>query len=155
LEGSEVVYLDKLAGLHPIGLMTSRAGGRAPAYCTALGKSLLAYLPETRLREVLDDTKFAKYTDKTITEIESLLKELDKVRKQGYSIDNEEHEQGAGCLACPIFGHLGIVAAISVSGPVERVLNSQNRDSLIQLVKETAEEISARLGGGYHQKNEL
>ena len=154
LEGSEVIYLDKLAGLHPIGLMSSRAGGRAPAYCTALGKSLLAYLPESKLVEVLQDTRFVRYTEKTITDIESLYRELEKVREQGYSIDNEEREQGAGCIACPIFGHLGIIAAISASGPVERVLKSQIRDDLIQLVKGTADEISARLGGGYYRKTD-
>jgi DNA-binding IclR family transcriptional regulator len=154
LEGSEVVYLDKLAGLHPIGLMSSRAGGRAPAYCTAVGKSLLAHLPEAQRREVLEGDRLVRHTETTIVDIASLDEELDRIREQGYSIDNEERERGVGCIACPIFGHLGIVAAISVSGPVERVLNGQNRDELIRLVKETAEDISIRLGGGYYRKND-
>ena len=152
LEGEEVVYLDKLAGLHPIGLMSSRAGGRAPAYCTGLGKSILAYLPKAKQHEVFQKTNFVNYTKKTITDKNRLIGELEKVREQGYSIDDEEHEQGAGCIACPIFDHHGVVAAISISGPAERVLNNQNRDSLIQLVMRTAQEISARLGGGYFRK---
>jgi DNA-binding IclR family transcriptional regulator len=152
LEGSEVVYLDKLAGLHTIGLMSSRVGARAPAYCTALGKSMLAFLKETELYRALQETRFTSYTQNTITHPDSLLAELESVRAQGYAIDNEEHEPGAGCVACPIFGHHGVVAAISVSGPAERVLNDQNREQLANLVISASREITTRFGGEWFHK---
>jgi len=144
-EGGEVVYLDKLAGLHPIGLMSSRVGGRAPTHCTALGKALLSHLPEQELRALLAKMPLTRYTNKTITQVDQLLEELRQVRIQGFAIDNEEHEAGAGCIACPIFDHRGVVAAISVSGPVDRIL--KGRENLVRLIKETAREVSAQMGG--------
>lgn len=151
LEAREVVYLDKLAGLHPIGLMSSRVGSRAPAYCTALGKSLLAFLPESQIREIVLKTTLTRFTQNTITDGEQLLEELRKVRELGYSIDNEEHEVGAGCIACPIFDNHGVIAAVSVSGPVDRVINGPSRENLIRLLKATADEISTGLGGSLYR----
>lgn len=148
LEGREVVYLDKLAGLHPIGLMSSQIGGRSPAYCTGLGKALLAYLPETEIYRVFAGEELHRFTNNTTTSLDRLIEELREIKKLGYAIDNEEHEKGAGCIACPLFNHNGVVAAISISGPVERVLNNQSSDGLIKLVKKTAHEISAHIGGG-------
>jgi DNA-binding IclR family transcriptional regulator len=155
LERSEVVYLDKLAGLHPIGLMSSRAGSRAPAYCTALGKSMLAFLQEADLQRALQCTTFTRYTQNTITDPETLRMELDRVRAQGYAIDDQEHEPGAGCLASPIFGHRGIAASISVSGPAERVLNDRNREELARLVLSAAREVTQRLGGESYTRSDL
>lgn len=153
LEGNEVVYLDKLAGLHPIGLMSSRAGGRAPAYCTGLGKALLSRLPESKIRDLFQSVTLFRFTENTITDVNQLVEELKKIRELGFSIDNEEHEIGAGCIACPIFDHKGVIAAISASGPVERVLHEASKDDLIQLVTGTANDISVRLGGCYYTPN--
>jgi len=152
LDGAEVVYLDKLAGLHPIGLMSSRAGGRAPAYCTGVGKALLAHIPETDIYKLYQHRGLNRFTDNTITDIDKLIEDLKKVREMGYAIDREEHEMGAGCIACPIFDHHGVIAAISASGPVERILNHNSLNELVRVVKNTANEISIRIGGNFSRE---
>lgn len=151
LEGSEVVYLDKLPGLHPIGLMSSRVGGRSPVHCTGVGKVLLAY--KTNDVNIPSDTtrNFRSFTPHTITTQKALDGELSKIRQNGYGIDSEEHEIGVACIAGPIFDHLGILAAISVSGPVERI--TANMDEFVKLVREEAAKISLSFGGTMPSSN--
>ena len=86
-------------------------------YCTGLGKAMLAFLPEDERELILREPR-VKYTDNTIVE-ESILREnLDEVRKNGFSVDNMEHEFGIRCVAVPVFGvNRDVVAAVSVSGP--------------------------------------
>ena len=103
LDKLEVIYLDKLAGLHPIGLMSSRVGDRSPAHCTGLGKALLAQLSDAEIRERYTNTPLRRYTPNTITHLGTLLKDLAEIRAQGYAIDDEEHEAGVACVAAPIF----------------------------------------------------
>jgi DNA-binding IclR family transcriptional regulator len=83
LDGDEVVYLEKLAGLHPIGFMSSRVGDRNPAHCTGVGKALLAYLPDQELAELYPDGRLKRYTAQTITKLEKLRAELERVRSLG------------------------------------------------------------------------
>jgi len=145
LDRSEVLYLEKLPGLHPIGLMSSRVGDRAPAHCTGLGKALLAYEPEAVVRESLT-AGLRAYTPKTITRMSALLTELAKVRTVGYAVDDEEHEVGVVCVAAPVFDSRRVVAAISVAGPVERIRDEARDSRLTEQVLAAANEISARLG---------
>ncbi|HAL62365.1 MAG TPA: IclR family transcriptional regulator [Chloroflexi bacterium] len=143
----EVVYLEKLEGLMPIGLMSSRVGGRAPAYCTGLGKSMLAYEEEEVVREFYTANGLQVYTPHTITVIDDLLRELSEIRKRGYAIDNAEHEPDVKCVAAPVWSHQhAVVGAISVSGPVERIDRLLAEGVLIEKVKETANEASTRMG---------
>jgi IclR family KDG regulon transcriptional repressor len=121
LNGNEVVYLEKLAGLHPIGFMSSRVGDRNPAHCTGVGKALLAFIPDDELTARYPDGRLRRYTATTITDLDTLRLELKKVRERGYATDQEEHEPGVKCVAVPVFDHKGIAAAISVSGPSNRV----------------------------------
>lgn len=149
LDGIEVVYLEKLNGLHPIGFMSSRVGGRAPAYCTGVGKALLAYLPEEEIHRRFSGANLIKHTQNTITDIKLLIEELARVRDQGFSFDNEEHEIGVKCVAVPIFDHNGVAAAMSISGPVDRMnLHiKQNPGGLIEKLKEAAHSVSLQIGG--------
>jgi IclR family KDG regulon transcriptional repressor len=142
-----VVYLEKLSGLHPIGLMSSTVGATAPAYCTGLGKALLAFQPPELVQEFITQSELSRFTKNTIVDREQLLDELNKIRRQGYSFDNEEHEQGVGCVAAPVFDHTGVVAAISIAGPVDRIADPQKMEEFIQLVKQTSSRISKMLGG--------
>lgn len=143
----EVVYLEKLEGLLPIGLMSSRVGGRAPAYCTGLGKSMLAYEEEEVIREFYTANGLRAYTPHTITGINDLLRELSEARKRGYAIDNAEHEPDVKCVAAPVWNHQNAVAgAISVAGPVERIDRLLAEHGLIEKVKETAREASMQMG---------
>lgn len=107
----------------------------------------MAYLDESTVRDILSKVNLTSYTENTITDIDHIINDLIKVREAGYAVDNEEHERGVGCIACPVFDHKGVVAAISLSGPIDRVLNSQSRDEFVRLVKQTARDISIKMGG--------
>ena len=145
LYGTEVLYLEKLPGLHPIGLMTSRIGDRAPAHCTGLGKAMLAYQPEAAVRQTFSGG-LPGYTPRTVTRINALLEDLEKVRQQGFAVDDEEHEVGVVCVAAPVFDSSRMVAAISASGPADRIRQEMRNQDLTQDVLAAAAVISARLG---------
>lgn len=147
LQGDEVVYLEKLDGLHPIGLMSSNVGGRAPAHCTGVGKALLAQLPESELNELLPGPKLARFTNSTITVLSELRKDLAQIRERGYATDCEEHEVGVKCVAAAIYDHLGPAAALSVSGPIDRIDAHLNGGDLASYVRRAADEISGKMGG--------
>ncbi len=148
LQGNEVVYLEKLAGLHPIGFMSSRVGDRAPAHCTGVGKALLAHLTDEELLARYPTGKLTRYTEHTITNLDRLRAALAEVREQGYAIDQEEHELGVKCVAVPTFNHLGIVAAMSLSGPVERMDHHISHERLIERIQHSAMEVSTQSGWG-------
>lgn len=152
LADMEVVYLEKLEGLFAIGLMSSRVGGRAPAYCTGLGKALLAYtIPDSQPGD-LSEFKLKRYTDTTITRQGELAQELARIRRDGYALDRGEHELEVRCVAAPIFDQYGkTVAAISVSGPRDRIDPLHENRELIKRTKQAAYNISRRLG--YREEN--
>lgn len=145
LVGPEVIYLEKLPGLHPIGLMSSRIGDRAPAYCTGLGKVLLAHEPEATVRESLRGGLRA-YTPATITRMDTLMAALARIRESGFAMDDEEHERGVVCVAAPVFDSRKVVAAISVAGPADRIREEIRLSGLTERVLAAADDISARLG---------
>ena len=128
LDNMEVVYLEKLHGLHAIGLMSSYIGGRALAYCTGLGKALLAYSDLDRVRAHFEQVGFRRYTDTTIVNVDDLIDHLDFVRQQGYAWDEGEHEAEVRCVAAPVFDLTGrAVAAISIAGPVSRMESNETK----------------------------
>jgi len=148
LDGNEVVYLEKLAGLHPIGFMSSRVGNRSPAHCTGVGKALLAYLSDEQLAQRYPDRRLKRYTEQTITDFEELRAELARVRKRGYAVDLEEHELGVKCVAAPTFDHKEIAAAVSVSWPVDRMDHHIVSENLISTLMEVTAHISEQMGWG-------
>ncbi len=143
----EVVYLEKLEGLLPIGLMGSRVGGRSPAYCTGLGKALLAHEPPQAVAAFYNAEGLPAHTPQTITVPEVLASELAEVRQCGYALDNTEHEPGVKCVAAPIWDHRREVAgAISVAGPADRIERLITEQGLVDKVKSTAAEASELMG---------
>lgn len=147
LNKMEVVYIEKLQGLHPVGLLGSQVGGRAPAYCTGVGKVLLAYQDPEKIRSYFDGHELQQFTSNTITDTDLLLKELAQVKVNGYSVDEQEHETDVCCVAGPIFNMDGrVVAALSVSGPNIRMEPVRENVEIIQKVKETVFSISRQLG---------
>ena len=143
----EVIYLEKLEGLLPIGMMGSRVGGRAPAYCTGLGKCLLAYVPDPVVREVYSANGMRAYTPNTITDVGELLLEMARIRKRGYAIDEVEYEPDVKCVAAPVWNHRQtVVGAISVTGPEQRMNRLIAEGDVIESVLEAAQEASVRLG---------
>jgi DNA-binding IclR family transcriptional regulator len=144
LEGHEVVYADKIESQQTI-RMYSRVGRRSPLHCTALGKSLLAYQPEETVRAVLAGA-LRRYTPHTITAASRLREELQRIREEGYALDNEEFEEGLRCVAAPVRDHTEAVAAsLGVAGPAAR-LGSGQLAALVKYVREAADAVSAALG---------
>jgi DNA-binding IclR family transcriptional regulator len=147
LDKMEVVYVEKLHGLHAVGLMTSRVGGRSPAYCTGLGKALLAYADPQKVRDYFGQKGLTRYTDTTIQNLDELMAHLEQIRRQGYAFDQGEHEMEVRCVAAPIFDINGqVVAALSVSGPLGRLDPLEAKPELIERTQVAARNISARLG---------
>lgn len=147
LDGMQIVYLEKRHGLHAIGLMSSRVGGRSPSYCTGLGKALLAYQDPLRVRDFYAEHGMRAYTDNTIVDPDELLDHLTEVRENGCAFDLGEHEHEVRCVAAPIFDSSGgPVAALSVSGPASRLSDIENDHELAEKTIQAARAVSRRLG---------
>jgi Transcriptional regulator len=147
LDRMEVVYVDKLDALHAIGLMSSQVGGRKPAYCTGVGKAMLAYVDPALVREYYAQHKMASLTATTITTVENLLEDLEQVRSRGYAFDLGENEPEVRCIAVPIFDAAGrTVAALSVSGPAMRLDPITENDDVASQATAAASRISTTLG---------
>jgi len=116
-------YLHKIESTQSLRVVTaSYTGGGGPLYCTGLGKAMLAWMDEAKLRTLLGRIEYKHFTTTTITDTESLLKELEKIRAVGYAIDNGEHEEGIVCIAAPLRkGGKYPIAAISIAGPAARM----------------------------------
>jgi DNA-binding IclR family transcriptional regulator len=122
LEGPDVVYMEKV-GNRMTAAIPSRVGGRQLAHCTALGKAMLAFADEGGT--ALDADLLPRQTKYSISTPAQLRNELLKVRSRGIAFDREESLPGFGCVAAPI-GDLGeAVAAISVCGPMNRMMFDQ------------------------------
>lgn len=121
LDGNEVVYLDRVETLENVRLHMD-VGSRVPLHCTASGKLLLAHLPPAQLRKVLGTGPLKRYTDRTITSIEALERELSKIRASGIGTDTGEYLVGSVCLAVPVVDPRGrLCAAVAVHGPAPRM----------------------------------
>ncbi len=145
-----VVYLEKLVPrFQAVGLMRSRVGHTAPAYCTGVGKAMLACLPDQELDRFFDQVSLARYTNRTLTTQAELMADLEKVRARGYALCEEEHEEGVACVAAAICGRHGEpIAAISLSGPAARMTRhlGENGPSPVA-VRDAAAALSRMIGG--------
>jgi IclR family KDG regulon transcriptional repressor len=149
LDDDEVVYIDKIDSPQTL-RMYSAIGRRSPAYCTAIGKVLLAWAPPELLNHLLGKGNLYRFTEHTIIEPYRIKEELHKIRSQGYAEDREEHEIGICCVAAPIHNMSGAVtAAISLSLPTLR-FQEERLPYFRQVVIEAAQEISSRLGYPAH-----
>ncbi|TVZ02200.1 IclR family transcriptional regulator [Trebonia kvetii] len=145
LDGPEVVYLDKIGGSFGIRL-PSRIGGRQPAHCTAVGKTLLAFAGEQARRDSLAIAPRGR-TSRSITTDHRLRQELSWVKDRGIAFDREEALTGIGCVASPVGPPPNPAAAISICGPVTQV----QFERLISPVRMAASQIWSSLasaGGG-------
>ena len=135
LDGSEMVYLDKVESIHPV-RMYSRIGARAPLHCTGVGKVLLAYTPV----EEWPPLDLRRYTDRTIVDHDQLVQAGADIRRRGWGWDEEEHEESVRCIAAPVFGPNGkIMAAVSVSVPTSRLSTRQLRTHVDLLLSVTGQ----------------
>lgn len=121
LDGGEVTYLD-VAQSPGAFSMAAFPGDRNPVHCTALGKAMLAFLPDSQIRTILGQYPLFRRTSHTITQHACLLEHLAIVRGARVALDQEENVEGVTCVAAPIFGPSGnVMAAFSISGPANRM----------------------------------
>ncbi|MDH2414491.1 IclR family transcriptional regulator [Nocardioides sp. CER19] len=141
LEGDEVVYVAQVASPHTL-RMFAEVGRHVPPHSTAVGKVLLAAMPPDRAAGVVRRSGLARRTPTTITERAAFLAELDRVRAQGYAVDEQEHETGVRCVAVPVGPGDRVVAAVSVSGPADRFAGAAT-EGLVEAMCRAGEELGA------------
>jgi DNA-binding IclR family transcriptional regulator len=141
----EIITISKIDGSSPVQL-AERVGSPRPAHCTAIGKILLAWLPDAERKAFLAQARLEPRTPKTITSVAQLERELVKVRAQGYAFDDEEFTQGIRCIAGPVRNFSGrVAAALGISAPVWRVSLDRVAE-LTSVVMTTGTALSEQLG---------
>ncbi|RZU75536.1 IclR family transcriptional regulator [Micromonospora kangleipakensis] len=119
LDGDRVVYVAQVQSRQSMRMFTE-VGRRVYPHCTAVGKALLAHLPPSDVHTLLERTGMPAQTEHTITEPRRFAEEIDRVRAQGYAMDDGEQEIGVRCVAVPVLGTSNRLA-VSVSGPAPRM----------------------------------
>jgi IclR family acetate operon transcriptional repressor len=145
LDGRSAMYLDQVESRRSVRLF-AEPGRRVPAHTSGAGKAMLAFLDDALLEKLFASEPFERLAPHSITSALKLREELDRVRRRGYALDNEEHEEGVSCLGAPVFDETGTVcAAVSVSAPSARL----HRCGLVELgglIAGHAGEVSRKLG---------
>ena len=142
LVNAQVLYVDKRNAAQPIE-MFSAAGKVGPAYCTGVGKAMLAFLPPEEQRKAIAQQSFHRFTAATYTNADALQAELDAIRTRGYAFDREEHEPGIICIAQPILTPASkLLGALSVTGATEDISLTQ-LEALTPQLAQTAAAIAA------------
>ena len=144
LNDSSIIYIDKVESDSPI-QMRSHPGMTAPAYCTAMGKALLATLGPQEVTALMGEA-LTQRTPNTITTIKGLLADLERVRERGYSIDQEENEPGIGCIGAALYGFDNdVIGAVSLSTLIQN-LTPVNTVVFGKKIMKTASHISQSMG---------
>jgi DNA-binding IclR family transcriptional regulator len=144
-KNQEIIHIDKIDSLEVL-RMDSALGDKAPAYCTGLGKSILAFLPDHELTYYLNKVERRPLAPNTITDRDEFLAELARIRQNRYAIDDEEMSIGLRCIAAPIFDHKQYPAyAISISGPAMRLTHRALENMKAEILK-VSDELSHKMG---------
>lgn len=147
LDNWQVVFLERVLSKQAVAYMTSRAGAILPAYCTGLGKVLLAARPEDEVTAWAATQTFKAHTPNTVTSVRRLRAELAATRERGYAVDEQEREIGVSCIAAPVRDWQGdVVAAVSVAGPSERLPSRLVGSEMSGQVVAAAHALSTHLG---------
>jgi IclR family transcriptional regulator, KDG regulon repressor len=145
LDGSDRVCVERLESPQNVRII-ARLGRRLPLYAGSAGKAMLAFLPEQKIKEIVESSNLAPFTARTITDPTLLLQELDKVRQRGYAVSHGEWTQDASGVAAPVFGpNRDVIGALTISGPTQRF----TRDTIEKYAREVvnyAHEISKQMG---------
>jgi len=145
LRDGNVVYLNMVETDHAVRVLP-RIGNVGPAYATATGKAQLAYKSNEEIERLYKEG-LTKVTDNTIADVDELEEELEKVKKQGYAIDDEEYEMDVRCVGAPIFDFMNnVIAGISVSAPLERLSEERIEKEVIPVIVDAAEKLSGKFG---------
>lgn len=141
----DIVYMDKVEAPSSI-RTTATLGTRNPMYLTGLGKAILAAYSNQKVEEMMRNHIFEAKTKQSITDLEGLMENIERIRKRGYSIDNQENENDVFCIAAPIRNYTNQpIAAISIAGLSTRMTEKRAEEYSVFLLKE-AMNISKRLG---------
>ena len=146
LDGIEIVYLAR-ANVTRIMAIDLGVGTRLPAFCTSIGRVLLANLPAEEMETLLPRIEFSRYTDRTLTSVEQLRRALLSVRRDGYAIVDEELEVGLRSMAVPVQNRTGrVIAAINSGVNGQRVSVQDMQTRFLPYLRAAAQELCLLLG---------
>lgn len=141
----EAVYIDKVEGSTNSIRLVSRVGKTIPLYCSGVGKALMAYMSDEEIIDIFNKSEIITYTTNTITDVDTLLKTVETVRKNGYALDNEEMEKGVKCVAVAMHDFdREPLYALSISAPKDRMTNqiiAKYTNYLLEIKKEIEDSI--------------
>jgi IclR family KDG regulon transcriptional repressor len=138
----KVVHLARVDSPHPVRAVPSQTGKGYPFHCLSVGKAIAAFLPEAERRLLLSPVKFERFTRRTITRRDDLERELEKIRRRGYAVDNEEYYEGIRCVAVPVLGQADtVLGGLSIAGPANR-MTPDRLEQLAALLGRAATEIA-------------
>jgi DNA-binding IclR family transcriptional regulator len=151
LDGTEILIVDRLRSFHPLQRRAEadlglEVGFRLPAYCTAMGKLLLAYLSESEQREYLSSARLTRRGPGTITSKRALRSQLEQIRVDRVAVSEQEAGAGLIAIAVPVRDASEVVAALSLSAPASALSVDELVDGLVPHLRAMADRISARLG---------
>lgn len=142
LDHGQVLYVDKRNAYEPIE-MFSQAGKVGPAYCTGVGKAMIAFLPEEEREKIISLQAFHQFTPATLASPEALRDELNATRARGYAMDKEEHEPSIICIAAPVLGETGrVLGGLSVTSSTDRCTLS-DLERHVSIIRQTAGSIAS------------
>ena len=145
LEGTDIVYVLRVP-TQKIMSISLGVGSRLPAYCTSMGRMLLSALPEEEMMQRLQTARPTARTKHTVTDIKELAARIAQVRKQGWSLVNQELEEGLVSMAAPITNRAGqAVAALNISGQANRTSAKAMQDTMLPQLLAAAQQISRLL----------
>jgi IclR family transcriptional regulator, pca regulon regulatory protein len=145
LEGTDIVYVLRVS-TRKIMRNSLGVGSRLPAYCTSLGRMLLAGLADEDVVAVLEASVLEARTRHTLTEVDAILAKVQQARRQGWCLVNQELEEGLVSIAAPVVNRAGrTIAALNISGQANRTPARQMQEAMVPALREAAAEVSARL----------
>ena len=148
LEGDDILYIARSATGERLISVDLSVGGRLPAYCTSMGRILLAAMDDTSLREYLDRADLKARTSRTLNDAESLFACIQQVRAQGWCVVDQELEQGLRSIAVPIYDASGqVLAALNVSTHVGRVTRSELEQRFLPILLAASRDLCHQLFG--------
>ncbi|MEI9977494.1 MAG: IclR family transcriptional regulator C-terminal domain-containing protein [Edaphobacter sp.] len=145
LDGEDIVYIARTQ-VNRVMAVDLHIGSRLPAYCTSMGRILLAYLPPEHLEQYLAKVNLVPHTTRTITSVEKLRLALRNIRRNGYALCDQEYEVGLRSLAVPVYSTSGrVVATLNLSGNAPRLSVIEMQSRFLTPLRNAANELSSFL----------
>ncbi len=145
LDGDDIVYIAR-SSVNRVMSVDLHIGSRLPAFCTSMGRVLLAYLPQDQLEQYLSHVVLTPYTPRTVNSVEKLRLALRNVRRNGYALCDQEYEVGLRSLAVPVTAPNGrVVATVNLSGHAPRMAMLDMQTRFLQPLRGAAAELSVFL----------